>query len=183
MGNFRKGLMASEDVRTLLVTGAFYGSDGKRAEVMDGAVVVVGDLEDHSIYEGVKDLNTRKLTAPAADTDSVAIVDYDGVSSGEIMGVMYRDGIKTYGLTCPKGEKVRVRKLWVGDSFWLDKSNFASEPTVGQYAVPTASDVTWTPAGSAETTKTCIKIEVKKNVTEGTVDTHEEYLCTVVNVM
>ena len=182
MGNFRKGLMASEDIRTMLVTGAFY-KDGERAEVMDGALVTIGDLEDHSIYEGEKDLNTRKIEAPAADTDPVGIVDYDGVSQGAIMDVLYRDGVKTYGLTCPATEKTRVRKLMKGDTFWTDEGNFASAPTVGQYAVPTASDVKWTPAGSAETTKTCVKVELKRSVTEGTVNTHTEYFCTVVNVM
>lgn len=180
--NFRKGLMASEDVRSLLVTGA-YVSGGARAICPDGAVVVIGDLVNSSVYTSVLDLNVHSIAAPAAITDSVAIVDYDGISQGTIQGVVYRDGVKTYGLAVPADRTTRVRRLIKGDTGWFGSSNFASTPTVGQYAIPTASATTWTPAASAVTTSTCIKIESSKPVTEGAVNTDTEYFCTFVNVL
>ena len=83
--------MASEDVKSYLHTGVFY-DNGALAPVADGACVVVGDLEDHDTYKNMKDINARKITAPKAQTDKVAIVDYVGVSQADVMGVTYRIG-------------------------------------------------------------------------------------------
>lgn len=89
---FQKIQMASEDVKSYLHTGVFYDTGDDLAPVDDGACVVVGDLEDHDTYANVKDLNARKIKAPAATTDKVAIVDYVGVSQADVMGVVYRIG-------------------------------------------------------------------------------------------
>lgn len=183
MGNFHKGLMASEDIRAMLKTGAFYDTGDDRAEVEDGALVVLGALEKHAIYEGLKDLNTHKIKYPEADTDSVAIVDYDDRSYGEIMGVTYRDGIKTYGISCPANKLTRVRIPMKGDSFWLDSDNFASTPTVDQYAIPTAGSGKYTPSASAVTDKFCVQVVEKKETAEGAVNTRTEYFCVVTNVI
>ena len=40
----------------------------------------------------MKDINTRKITAPKAVTDKVVFVDYVGVSQADVMGVTYRIG-------------------------------------------------------------------------------------------
>lgn len=180
--NFRKGLMASEDVRSLLVTGVYFDGSN-RASCPDGAVVVIGNLQNSSVYSGVVDLNVHAIKAPADITDSVAVVDYDGVSQGTIQGVVYRDGVKTYGLTVPADRSTRVRRLMKGDTFWTSSSNFASAVGTNKYAIPTANATTWTPAAAAVTTSTCIKIETSKPVTEGAVNTDTEYFCTVVNVL
>lgn len=183
MGNFHKGLMASEDVRSLLKTGAFYDSGDDRAEVEDGALVVLGEFEDHAVYTGLKDLNVHKIKYPTADTDSVAIVDYDDRAYGEIMGVTYRDGTKTYGISCPANKNTRVRVLMKGDTFWLDSSNFATTPTVKEYAIPTASSGKLTPNASAVTDKFCVQVVEKKETAEGAVNTRTEYYCIVTNVI
>ena len=65
--NFRKSLMMSEDVQSLLYTGRFYDNSNP-AECDNGALVVQGAIEDHSVYNGLKDPNVHKITAPAADT-------------------------------------------------------------------------------------------------------------------
>ena len=88
---FWKHLMSSDYDGSKLVKGRFY-ADAAPAEVHDGAIVVVGGLEDHAVYTGMKDLDTRKITAPTAVTDSVAIVDLVNVSEGHIMGELYREG-------------------------------------------------------------------------------------------
>lgn len=88
---FQKIQMASEDVKSYLHTGVFYSSS-QPAPVDDGACVVVGALMDHDVYPNTKDINVRQITAPAATTDVVSIVDYVGVSQADVMGVTYRIG-------------------------------------------------------------------------------------------
>lgn len=178
---FQKNLMASEDVKAYLGTGVFY-KGAKQESIHDGAIVVVGDLEDHSVYAGIKDVNVRKLTAPAAATDKVVIVDYVGVSNGEIMGNTYREGVKTAGLTAPKGERVRYRVPQVGDTFYLGTGNFDKAPTIGQFAGVTATDTILTVEESAPVSGFGVKIEDKKTLTEGTVDTDTLYFCRVVSI-
>lgn len=177
---FQKSLMASEDVKAYLGTGVFYNG-ASTAAVDDGALVVVGGLEDSDAYTGIKDINKRKLTAPAATTDKVAIVDYVGVSHGEIMEVNYREGVKTAGLAASAGEAVRYRLPQVGDTFWLATGNFATAPATGKFATPTAGATTYTVANSAAASGFCVAIETSKKLTEGAVDTDTLYFCRVVS--
>lgn len=90
---FAKIQMASEDVKSYLHTGVFYAED-EPAQVYDGAVVVVGELLDHDVYAGMKDMNKHKLTAPAATTDYVSVVDYVGVNKADVYG----DGSVIYNI-------------------------------------------------------------------------------------
>lgn len=181
--NFTKSFMMSEDVQSMLYTGRFYDGEGNPAECHNGALVVKGAMEDHSAYAGLKDPNVYKITAPAADTDEVHVVDYVDVSHGDIMDVRYRDGIKTFGISAPAGADIRVRIPAKHDTGYFAADNFVSTPTVGQYAVPTANGTLWTPVGVKATDKTCIKIEFEKNTTQGMVNTGKEYFVTFVNVM
>jgi hypothetical protein len=176
---FQKNLMASEDIQSFLGTGVFYDGE-ETAAIHDGAAVVVGDIEAHSVYGNMKDVNVRKITAPEAATDKVAIVDYVNRSEGDIMGVTYREGIQTAGLVAPAGKQVRYRILAVGDSFWLGTDNFDGTPEEGKYAIPTAGDTIWTVASDKATEGVCLKIETTKPLTEGTVNTDKLYFCTVI---
>lgn len=177
---FQKNLMASEDVQALLGTGVFY--DGEvTAEIHDGALVTVGDIEGHSIYANLKDVNVRKITAPKAEDNNYAIVDYVNRSEGEIMGVTYREGVKTAGLVAPAGKQVRYRFFKKNDSFYLGTDNFAGAPAVGKFAIPTEGDTVWTITDQKATEGPCLKIETSKALTEGAVDTDTLYFCTVVN--
>lgn len=180
MEMMQKIQMASEDVKSYLHTGVFYNSGDQLAEVADGACVVIGDLEDHDTYKSMKDINARKIKAPTATTDKVAIVDYVGVSQADVMGVTYRIGDKVFGLKGIPGERVRVRDLIPGDEFWLCEGNFASTPTVGQYAIPTASSTKWTPAASQTADTVTLKIETTKTLITGQVnDDNKMYFCRV----
>ena len=68
---FWKNLMSSEYDGSKLVNGKFYNAESNAAEIHDGALVVLGDLEESTIYTGVKEYNTRKITAPVEATDDV----------------------------------------------------------------------------------------------------------------
>lgn len=179
--NFHKGLMASEVIPTQLVSGVYYVS-ARATAVGDGALVVVGDLMAHDVYASTTDLNVHKVTAPAALTDRVAVVDYVGVPTGAIGDNQYRVGYATYGLQVPAGTVTRVRRLSLDDTYWTDADNFATAPTVGQYATATAGTVQYTPAATVPNSGFCVKIEASKPVTTGTVNSSTEYLCTVVQL-
>ena len=176
--------MASEDVKSYLHTGVFYNNGGAPADVGDGAIVVVGELLDHDVYPGTKDMNKRKITAPTANTDKVAIVDYVGVSEADVMGVNYRVGDKIYGLYPKAGQATRVRDLILGDEFFLLTGNFTSAPTVGQYAEVTANSTLLTPVATPTEGVTAVRIEYSKNLVTGQVDAADtlQYHCTVVQV-
>lgn len=179
--NFHKGLMMSEVVPTKLVTG-IYQVSGTATAVGDGALVTIGALQAHDVYANTTDLNTRAVAAPAAVTNRVGVIDYVGVPGGTIGGNYFREGYKTYGLTVPAGTPARVRILELDDTGFWGSSNFASTPTVGQYAVLTVGAVTLTPAASKPNSGFCVKVEASKPVTEGTVNTDTEYFCTVVQL-
>ena len=179
---FWRNLMSSEFDGAKLVGGKFYNDADEAAVIHDGAIVAVGDLEDSVIYDGVKEYNVRKITAPASATDEVAIVDVSNVTAGEISGVTYRDGIKGTGLVVEAKKPARVRRVEKGDTFWLATGNFTAEPVVGQYAIPTADSTLLTPVADKAASGTCVKVEYSKPSIEGVINTDVMYLCTVVTV-
>lgn len=178
---FYKHLMSSEFDGSLLVKGRYY-KDDKVAEIHDGAVVTIGDLEMHSTYSVLRDLDVRKITAPSAIANEVAIVDLVNVSEGKIGDNTYREGKKTIGLTVEAGYAIRVRKFTKGDSFFLASGNFIGTPAVGKYAVPTVNDTLWTVVDAPVEEATAIKIELGLDLIEGTAVTETKYLCTVAQV-
>lgn len=173
--NFYKSLMMSEDVQSMMFTGIFVDGDGKEAECHNGAIVVKGAMADHGVYAGLKDPNVFKIAAPAADTDKLCVVDYVDVSHGEIMGVNYRDGIKTYGIPAPAGARVRVRKLADGDTGYFAAGNFVGNPEAGKFAVATAGDTLLTVVDAAPEGKSYFEIHFGKHTTEGMVNTGTDY--------
>ena len=111
MATFAKIKMMSEDVNSLLLTGKFK-ANSQLARVEDGAIVVVGDLMDSTVYANNKDMNVFEIGAPAAaDTDEVAIVDIVDVSKGDVYGDAWRLGVRTDSLFAEPGQPVRVRIL------------------------------------------------------------------------
>ena len=176
---FWRNLMSSEFDGSKLVTGKYYDND-VYAEIHDGAIVTIGDLDDSTVYTGMKDFNVRKIKKPAASTDVVGIVDISDVTSGQIAGVTYREGIKGTDLVSPAGKQVRVRRLAIGDTFWLASGNFSATPTEGKYAEVQAESTLLKPAETITAGTTTVKIEMKQNLIEGAVNTDEKYFCTVV---
>lgn len=177
---FWKNYMASEDVGSKLVHGKFYNDNDEQAPIFDGALVVIGDLEDHAYYAGVKDLNVRKIKFAEADTDEVAVIDLVERPHGDIMGVTYRQGIKTADMTEVAGIPVRVRIFDKFDSFNIGAGNINGEPVVGEYLIPEAGTGLWVPSATKVEGKTNVKVESQTALIEGVVDTDIKYLCTIV---
>lgn len=171
---FEKILMASEDVKSYLVSGVCADK-----ELADGSLVKIGDLVDHEVYKNIKDMNTRAIE-PYAGEGRVGIVDYVGVSEAETMGVKYRIGDKTAGMPVPAGAHTRVRCPKLGDEFFLGDGNFESAPTVGQYAVA-GSDGQWAVTAAPATDKLCAKIEYETAKIVGAVNDGKKYFCTVIH--
>lgn len=86
---FEKILMASEDVKSYLVSGV----NTTDAEIPDGSLVVIGDLMDHEVYSGMKDYNDRAITLAGANpTGLVGIVDYVNVEEVKVGSRIFRVG-------------------------------------------------------------------------------------------
>lgn len=86
---FEKILMASEDVKSYLVSGV----NNTDAEIPDGSLVIIGDLCDHEVYPNMKDYNDREITlAGAAPTGRLGIVDYVNVEEVKMGNRIFRVG-------------------------------------------------------------------------------------------
>ena len=171
MATFAKIKMMSEDVNSLLLTGKFK-ANGQLARVEDGAIVVVGDLMDSTVYANNKDMNVFEIGAPAADTDEVA--------KGDVYGQAWREGVRTDSLFAEPGQPVRVRILKKYDRFELSADGFKSEPTVGKYAVIEASGTKLVPSEEAPAAgKFGGKIEMAKDFVIGQTVAGKKYYCRV----
>lgn len=182
---FYKGLMASEDVKSYLGTTKFKASNAY-AQIHDGALVTLGGLDVNNAYGATAlDYNVYTSTAPAADTDPVVIVDLAEVSQGVIAGNNYKIGIKAVGLKCLAGFPARYRVPQKHDRFWISGDCFNADPTVGQFAIPTAGTTYFTPSSTdASAAKFCVKIQDSRDFTvgqtlAGTGRTGKLYLCEV----
>lgn len=179
-----KARMASESVLSLVGSTKFQDSS-EYAPITDGALVVLQGLAPNDAYnigdvDDAVDYNVFLSAAPTAPTDDVVIVDIAGISNGDIAGNNYKMGIKLYGLTAPAGEAVRYRTLMKGDMYWLSDGCFVSAPTVGQYAIATASSVQHTPnASNPGAGQYCVKILASKGFTAGSNNIGTLYLCQV----
>lgn len=182
---FYKGLMASEDVKSYLGTTKFKASNAY-AQIHDGALVTLGGLDVNNAYGATAlDYNVYTSTAPAADTDPVVIIDLAEVSQGVIAGNNYKIGIKAVGLKCLAGFPARYRVPQKHDRFWVSGDCFNADPTVGEFAIPTAGTTYFTPSSTdASATKFCVKIQDSRDFTvgqtlAGTGRTGKLYLCEV----
>jgi len=170
---FEKILMASEDVQSYLVSGR-----NDAAEMADGLVVTIGDLCNHEVYAGLKDMNTRAVVAGMQAGKRYGIVDYVGVNEADIMGVRYRVGEKVAGLACPKGVATRVRIPQVGDTFFLGAENFATAPVAGtEYGADANGAYATTGVGNFK-----IKVEYITDKIMGQVNDGKKCYCTVVAI-
>lgn len=170
------GKMISDQIDAYLTNGV------AEADLYDGTLVVLGDLADDTTYDanGVQ-YDVYKATAATAAATEVGIIDYAGISEGEINGNEYKIGVKLYNLAVPAGTNFRVRRLNLHDKFWLGASNFgATAPTVGEYAVPAANGEF--AAAAALGNNLTVKILVEKDLTTGMRSNGKIYLVEVVQL-
>ena len=175
---FFAGKMLSQDADSQ-VTNAVLES-----AVKDGALVVLGNLAADTTYKATGDVeyDVYEAAAPAAATDEVVIVDYAGISGGDINGNYYKMGVKLYGLEAPAGEIVRVRRLHLHDKFWLGGANFTSAPTVGEFAEAKASEFRHEPKAAATGGQYAVKILKEQDLTVGMKSEGKMYLCEVIDL-
>ena len=176
---FFAGKMLSQDADSQ-VTNAVLES-----AVKNGSLVVLGNLAADTTYvaSGDVEYDVYEAAAPVAATDEVAIIDLATIDGGVIGDNYYRLGIKLYNLEAQAGEVVRARRLHLHDKFWLGASNFASAPTVGQFATATAGSMLHTPAAQLPQSGYAIKIQKKQDLTAGMESiTGGMYLCEVVQL-
>jgi hypothetical protein len=166
--------MVCEDVQAYVKSAKFCtGTDDNAtyAQCDDGAFVTLGGLCDDATYEGMKDYNCKKAFAPTAanlSVDKVWVIDLADVSEGIIAGNTYRIGNKLVDLKMEAGYPARVRKLKVGDMFWLGAGCFETAPTVGKFANLTANKVTLTAADTETADQINFAIRASKPMTIGT---------------
>lgn len=202
MKMFNKINMRSEDLHAMLKDGYFGTAtrdaqgvitDFTEAAVEDGAFVSICDPMTHELYGGdiattqfgleLKDLNARMITGYCDKEPVYGFVDYVGVNTADVMHVQYRVGDKVAGIGVPAGEHTRVRMVELGDEFYLGDENFASAPTVGQFAVvPAADQTTLTPAAAKPASGFAIKIDDTKPLIMGQVNNGKLYRCRVVQL-
>lgn len=180
---FFAGLMASQQLDVDLA-GALVKASGNNIAVKDGSLVVLGDLVADTTYAATGDYqyNAYEATAPAAVTDEVCIVDYAGISGGDIRDNYYKIGVKLYGLEAPAGEIVRVRRLHLHDKFWLGEDNFESAPTVGEYAELKAGSFKHDPKSTLTGGQYAVKILKSEDLTTGMESNGKKYLVEVVSL-
>ena len=179
---FKTGKMISNVVDSYLANAV------STVAVPDGAFVTLGELAvDDTYAANGKEYDTYVATAPAAATGyEIVICDYAGIEeyseSGYTPNNVIKYGIKLYGLTVPANTIYRVRRLALHDKFWLGAGNFASAPTVGQFAKATANAFTATPSASKPQNGFAIKILVEEDLTTGMKSDGKIYLCEVVQL-
>ena len=178
--------MVSESNDALVRSGVYHVGATPTA-VGSGAFVIVDGLMDNTTYaaSGIKDLNKLKVIYPGAPTTDIGVMVsvIVMVSDGTISGNVYRVGTKTIGLTAVAGETIRFRALGMNDQFWLGDTNFVSTPTVGQYAVLTASSVDLTPAANKSAAGFTVAIDATMTKSQGITANTTAYLCRVVKMI
>lgn len=174
---FKSGKMVSNQLDAALTNGV--GAQ----ELPDGALVVLGNVLADSTYAGEYEYDLYEAAAPVAATDEVAIVDYAGISQAAIAGNQYK-GIskKLVNLNVPVGTPTRIRRLYLHDKFWLGEDNFASAPTVGEFAVAAAGKFTHEPAAALPEGGYAVKILVEKDLNIGMRLDGKMYLVEVVQL-
>ena len=172
------GKMVSDQIDAYLTNGV------ADSNLKDGDLVALGDLVADTTYVATGDVQYDVYEAdfPAAATDEVVIIDYAGISEGEINDNEYKIGKKLYNLTIPAGTNFRVRRLALHDKFWLGTDNFASTPVVGEYATATADAGEHTPANALPASGYAVKVLVEKDLTTGMRSQGKIYLVEVVQL-
>ena len=174
---FKEGKMLSN------VADSYLANAVGEVVIPDGALVVLGNLVANTTYDANGlEYDLYEAAAPAADTDEVVIVDYAGISEGDIYNNTYKMGVKLYGLNVPVGTPTRVRRLALHDKFWLGDGNFNGAPTVGQYATAEADEFTHKPAAAVPASGYAVKVLLKEGFTTGMTDRGYLYLCEVVQL-
>ena len=171
------GKMISDQIDAYLTNGV------ADEDLYDGTLVALGDLVADTTYAETGDVQYdvyEAAKATAEDTE-VGIIDYAGISEGEIAGNEYKMGYKLYNLAVPAGTNFRVRRLNLHDKFWVGTDNFEGAPVVGEFAKVGAAGG-FAPAATAPQAGLAVKVLVEKDLTTGMRSQGKIYLVEVVQL-
>jgi len=174
---FYSGKMISDQIDAYVTNGV------AQTDLHDGDLVKLGDLAADTTYNANgKEYDVYEAAAPAAASDEVGIIDYAGISEGEIAGNEYKIGKKLFDLLVPAGTNFRVRRLNLHDKFWVGAGNFVATPVVGEYAGATAGDARFTAAAALPAAGLGVKVLVERDLTTGMRSNGKMYLVEVVQL-
>ena len=170
------GKMISDQIDAYLTNGV------AEEDLYDGTLVALGDLVADTTYaeEGDVQYDVYEAVKATAEAAEVGIIDYAGISEGEIAGNEYKMGYKLYNLSIPAGTNFRVRRLNLHDKFWVGTDNFEGTPVVGEFAKVGAAGG-FAPVVTPET-GLAVKVLVEKDLTTGMRSQGKIYLVEVVQL-
>lgn len=156
-------------------------------DIPNGAVATMNyTLEtDYGYGSSVQDPNVFVFKAVAAVTDKAYVADLSMVPEAtDPNGNIYRMGADVTNLTLKGTTKVpgRFREAFMEDTLELGDSNFASAPTVGQFAILTVGATTLTPNATKPASGFTVKILRKLQLNSGLQRSGDRYLCIVVQL-
>lgn len=156
-------------------------------DIPNGAAVVnTYALEKNYGYgASVADPNVFVFGKPASATDKVYIADLSEVPEAvDTYGNVYRVGADVTNLTLKGSTKVpgRMREVFLEDTFELGDSNFATPPTVDQFAKLTVGSTQLTPNTTKPASGFAVKVLRKLQLNSGLQKAGDKYLCVVVQL-
>lgn len=178
---FFAGKMGSQQLDVLLANAYIVDGEGEAIEAPNGGLVELGELHADDTYSATGlQYDVYDATAPTAEPKDLALIDYAGISEGEIAGNEYKIGIKLYNLNVPAGVITRVRRPFMHDKFWLGADNYDFDPAIGDLAGVKAGDFKHTKLN--EEAGYTVKIRIVRELTAGTRSYNKMFLNEVVSL-
>lgn len=178
---FFAGKMGSQQLDVLLANAYIVDGEGEAIEAPDGGLVELGELHADDTYSanGLQ-YDVYDATVPSEEPKDLALIDYAGISEGEIAGNEYKIGIKLYNLNVPAGVLTRVRRPMLHDKFWLGADNYDFEPAIGDLAGVKAGEFKHKKLTAAN--GYTVKIRIVRELTAGTRSHGKMFLNEVVSL-
>ena len=183
---FFAGKMGSQQIDVLLANAYVVDAEGEAIEAPDGGLVELKKLHADETYSanGLQ-YDVYDAEKPSEEPKDLALIDYAGISEGEIAGNEYKIGIKLYNLNVPAGTITRVRRPMLHDKFWLGADNYDFEPAVGDLAGVKADDFKHAKLELEEGAKPegyAVKVLIERELTTGTRSQGKMFLNEVVSL-
>lgn len=183
---FFAGKMGSQQLDVLLANAYIVDGEGEAIEAPDGGLVELKDLRADDTYsaDGLQ-YDVYDAEKPGEEPKDLALIDYAGISEGEIAGNEYKIGIKLYNLNVPAGVITRVRRPMLHDKFWLGEDNYDFDPKLGDLAGVKANDFKHakiTLAEGKEPEGYAVKVRIVRELTTGTRSQGKMFLNEVVSL-
>ena len=153
----RTDLMSGTDVRSDLRSGRFYDANDKLAEIENGVIVKVGDLEVVDATKGIVEREIFKVTAAAA-ADVANVANLALVATPELMYLDEEDTLDKF--INKEGMPVRLYRLRGRDIFSVTAEGFdGNAPAKGDKV--TIGNGGKLKVGTTNVLGSCIHIETK----------------------